>query len=172
MLGRDGRVLLSRKGVGRRLGITYSAVRRLQESEALTPVRRAPDRSFQFDQVDVDRVERERAEKRPRASASGDVAADAYERFLNQETQVEVVIALRQPPSLVRALWESFCDSHGPAVPSAVRKHVDAMLAEAGLATNWDEDLIPLFEHLLKHLLKHERAALARALDAAASSAA
>lgn len=97
---------LTRKEAAKRLGTSCSTVRRLEERSELHPVQDEDDVHF-FDPVEVATLARRRGTGTPTSSA-GELAAAAFEMFGGGLGQREVVVALRQPPGVVRQLYKDW----------------------------------------------------------------
>lgn len=89
-------VLLTRAQAARRLGVSVATVRRM-EGEELQPVIIDGKHCFALEELD-----------RHRKLTDGDLAANAFEMFNADKTQVDVVIALKEPPERIRRLFQDW----------------------------------------------------------------
>lgn len=93
----DGRhVFLTRAQAARRMGVSLATVRRM-EGEELHPILVNGKHCFAVEELD-----------RHRKVTDGDLAAKAFEMFNADSTQVDVVIALREPPERIRSLFNDW----------------------------------------------------------------
>ncbi|MBI2894418.1 MAG: hypothetical protein HYY06_12780 [Deltaproteobacteria bacterium] len=122
---------LTRSQVAERLGTSIASVRRL-EGKKLHP-RRGPRGVWLFDPAELAAVAEEQTSSltaKPRRSADGDVAAEAFARFNRGLGPREVVVELRQPPHVIIGLHRVWCEHGGLWLPSAtvssIRKAVGA----------------------------------------------
>lgn len=91
-------VLLTRAQAARRMGVSVATVRRM-EGEQLQPILVDGKHCFEIEELD-----------RHRKVADGDLAAQAFEMFNCDKTQVDVVIALKEPPERIRRLFEDWVE--------------------------------------------------------------
>lgn len=102
---------LTRVGVARFYEISVTSVRRL-EGVHLHPVQ--DDRGvWRFERAEVERVRssvvRKRTKRtRPRRSRAGDIAARVFRMLDSGQDLVEIVVATRQPPTLIRDLYREW----------------------------------------------------------------
>jgi hypothetical protein len=78
-----------------------------RDNEAFHPVK-GPDGGWRYQPEEVAAVLRGAFGDRPGAEPTGSVCADAFELFQAGKKLTEVVIALKQPPALVRSLRAEF----------------------------------------------------------------
>jgi hypothetical protein len=112
-------VLLTRGQAARRLGVSVATVRRM-EGEELQPIIVDGKHCFDVEQLD-----------RHRKVTDGDLAAQVFEMFNADKTQVEAVIALKQPPERIRRLfqdWTEMSDCIVAGPPGIGRRHLRKLL--------------------------------------------
>jgi len=129
MLGRDGRPLLTRREVVRRLRVSYDRIRRWQEREVLRG-KRGPDGVWWFDASDIDRLE---AQIRTSVSArrrEGELQGAAFARFREGASVADVVIELREPADVIRR-WRGEYGDH--VLGAAEWERLRVTLEAAGL---------------------------------------
>jgi hypothetical protein len=80
------------------MGVSVATVRRM-EGEELQPI--LVDGKHCFDIEDLDRH---------RKVTDGDLAAQAFEMFNADKTQVDVVVALKEPPERIRKLFQDWVE--------------------------------------------------------------
>jgi hypothetical protein len=91
-------VLLTRSQAARRMGVSVATVRRM-EGEELQPVIIDGKHCFALEELD-----------RHRKVTDGDLAAKAFEMFNADKSQVDVVIALKEPPERIRRLFQDWVE--------------------------------------------------------------
>lgn len=167
MLGRDGRALITRQAVGRRLRVSYSTVCRWQEDGVL-PVakgpdgapRQTPDGAYLFDLVDVERLELE-VKSAPRArSVEGELWARAVQLFAAGKRVADVVVELREPWDVVESMLERYARGSYRLVPERVAARVErTLLDELGEPCEWDEGFADLVSRIASHTRRCEELA-------------
>jgi hypothetical protein len=98
--------LLTRRQTAALLGVPEAEVK-ARDNEAFHPVK-GPDGGWRYQPEEVAVVLRGAFGDRPGAEPTGSVCADAFELFQAGKKLTEVVIALKQPPALVRSLRAEF----------------------------------------------------------------
>ena len=136
-VGNRGNYLLTRRQVADALGTSVATVRRLEKKRELNPV---VDRDgvYRFDAQEVAAL----AAKRGRASqASGEVAAQVFGMFRELKKLDDIVIATRQTPATVRALYLEWTTPLGgrPINKEAAEEREQA--AHEEMMREWDRDL-------------------------------
>jgi hypothetical protein len=91
-------VLLTRGQAARRMGVSLATVRRMEGAE-LQPILIDGKHCFPIEDVD-----------RHRRATDGDLAAMAFQMFEEDKTQVEAVIALKEPPERIRKLFQHWLE--------------------------------------------------------------
>ena len=125
---------LTRSQVAQRLGVSIATVRRMEGRE-LHPVRRR-DGTRLFRATDVATLAASRA---VRPTVGGEIAARACELFREGKGIVDVVIALRQPFEVVKALNQSFLEDQGILlVPGPIVREIEAEFCEGRALTPHD----------------------------------
>lgn len=94
---------LTRGQAARRLGTDKSAIRRMEQRGDLKPCAVVGGVHY-FTQADVDHL----AVRARRTLAAGEIAAVAFRRFGEGATLRDLVVELRQPPEVLRALWREW----------------------------------------------------------------
>jgi hypothetical protein len=97
---------LTRSEAARRLGVTTTTIRRF-EGTRLHP-RVAADGTRLFTADEVERLARSRAVT-PSPDASGEVAAEAFRLFRLGYTLEEIVMRLKQSPTIIHRLFDEWC---------------------------------------------------------------
>lgn len=100
-------VFLTRAQAARRLGVSLATVRRMEGAE-LQPVIIDGKHCFAIDELD-----------KHRKVTDGDLAAQAFELFNADMTQVDVVIALKEPPERIRKLFQDWTEMSDCLVASS-----------------------------------------------------
>jgi hypothetical protein len=96
-----GHVLLTRGQAARRMGVSLATVRHMEGAE-LQPVIVGGKHCFSIEDVD-----------RHRRVTDGDLAAAAFQMFNDDKSQVDVVIALKEPPERIRTLFNDWVQMTG-----------------------------------------------------------
>jgi hypothetical protein len=91
-------VLLTRAQAARRMGVSVATVRRMEGGE-LQPVIIDGKHCFALEDLECHRK-----------VTDGDLAAKAFEMFNADKTQVDAVIALKEPPERIRRLFQDWVE--------------------------------------------------------------
>ncbi|MBI2894427.1 MAG: hypothetical protein HYY06_12825 [Deltaproteobacteria bacterium] len=110
-----------------------------------------------FDPEEVTAVAEERTSPsaaKPRRSADGDVAAEAFARFNRGLGPREAVIDLRQPPHVIDALHRVWCEYGGLWLPTAAVSSIRKAFAERyedlrAVRITAPQDLLDAIHHVL-----------------------
>ena len=116
---------MTRGQVAKTLGVSITAVRKMEDQGRLTP-EIGPGRIRYFDVQQVQTVTRMRfAEKKTNGTGvvDGNLGADVFARLEAGEPPVQIVIQMRLPPDLVERLAEQHARMHGALL--LTRENVD-----------------------------------------------
>lgn len=108
---------LTRRQVADRLGVSTSTVRRLEFDE-LSPIL-DDSHVWRFDETEVDALAAKRPRNHSRVSSvrrrrrgkEGQVAARVFQMFARGMSLAQIVVATRQPPAAIRALYSQWSTS-------------------------------------------------------------
>jgi hypothetical protein len=107
---------LTRRQAAERLGISVSAVRRMEGKE-LHPKLVAG--LWLFDSAEVTALQRvPKPGRRPRSCSDGDISAELFQRFDRGQSLRRIVKDLHQPPDRVRALFREWSTPLGDELAS------------------------------------------------------
>jgi DNA-binding transcriptional MerR regulator len=131
-----GEHLWKRGYVAALLGVSVSAVRRWQKRKELNGIKDC-DGNFRFDRQEV----LDFAAKRGRVSVtSGDIAAEIFDLFRQRKRLGEIVIATKQTPATVRALYAEWTTPLG-AKPLDEGAEEREQAKHEEMMREWDRDL-------------------------------